>query len=101
MPLGFGVDAKDDTLARVQAWEPLLQQVGLQSIRPGGGGVDIAPLAGPGTILVSLVPDSQRYFDVHHSGTDTLDKVHPRELQLGANAMALLAYLLSEEGAAR
>ena len=47
---------------------------------------------------MSLVPDSQRYFDVHHSGTDTLDKVNPRELQLGANAMALLAWLLSEEG---
>ena len=44
------------------------------------------------------VPDSQRYFDVHHSGIDTLDKVHPRELQLGANIMALMAWLLSEEG---
>jgi hypothetical protein len=64
------------------------------------GGVDIGPLGESGTILVGLVPDSQRYFDVHHSGTDTLDKVHPRELQLGANAMALLAWLLSEEGIA-
>jgi hypothetical protein len=47
------------------------------------------------------VPDSQRYFDVHHSGTDTLDKVNPRELQLGANVMALMAYLVSEEGVAK
>jgi carboxypeptidase Q len=98
LPLGFGVGAQGEVLARIRAWEPLFQRIGLQWIRPGGGGVDIGPLGESGTTLISLVPDSQRYFDVHHSGTDTLDKVNPRELQMGANAMALLAYLLSEEG---
>ncbi len=98
LPLGIGVGAKGAQLERLQSWEPLFRRIGLQWIRPGGGGVDIAPLGESGTILMGLVPDSQRYFDVHHSGTDTLDKVHPRELQLGANAMALLAWLLSEEG---
>jgi carboxypeptidase Q len=101
LPMGMGVGAKGEALARVQSWEPLLQRVGLQWIRPGGGGVDIGPLGDSGTILMSLVPDSQRYFDVHHSGTDTLDKVNSRELQFGANAMALFAYLLSEEGLPR
>jgi carboxypeptidase Q len=101
LPLGFGVGGTDATVARVKAWEPLFQKVGLQWIRPGGGGVDIGPLGDSGTILMSLVPDSQRYFDVHHSGIDTIDKVNPRELQLGANAMALLAWLISEEGIAR
>ncbi len=101
LPLGFGVGATGETFTRIQGWEPLLQRVGLQWIRPGGGGVDIGPLAESGTILISLVPDSQRYFDVHHSGIDTLDKVNPRELQLGANAMALMAWLLAEEGLPR
>jgi hypothetical protein len=98
LPLGMGVGAQGEAFARVKAWEPLFQRVGLQWIRPGGGGVDIGPLGASGTTLMSLVPDSQRYFDVHHSGTDTLYKVHPRELQLGANVMALMAWLLSEEG---
>lgn len=97
LPLGFGIGATGEVFNRIKAWEPLFQRVGLQWIRPGGGGVDIAPLGPSGTVLMSLVPDSQRYFDVHHSGTDTLDKVHPRELELGATSMALLAYLLSEE----
>ena len=101
LPLGFGVSATGETLARIRGWEPLMQRVGLQWIRPGGGGVDIGPLAESGTILIALVPDSQRYFDVHHSGIDTIDKVNPRELQLGANAMALMAWLLSEEGIPR
>mgnify|MGYP001767316341 CR=1 FL=1 len=99
LPLGFGVGAKGEAFERIKAWEPLLRRVGLQWIRPGGGGVDIAPLGASGTVLISLVPDAQRYFDVHHSSSDTLDKVHPRELELGATAMAVLAYLLSEEGA--
>jgi hypothetical protein len=98
LPIGMGVGAKGEVFARIKAWEPLFQRIGLQWIRPGGGGVDVAPLGASGTILMGPVPDSQRYFDVHHSGTDTLDKVHPRELQLGANIMALMAYLLSEEG---
>ena len=40
----------------------------------------------------------QRYFDYHHSRNDTIDKVHPRELEMGAMAMAVLAWLISEEG---
>ena len=101
LPIGMGVGATGEALARIQAWEPLFRRIGLQWIRPGGGGVDIGPLGAGGTILMGPVPDSQRYFDVHHSGTDTLDKVNPRELQLGANVMALMAYLLSEEGVPR
>ncbi len=101
LPIGMGVGAKGEAFAQVKAWEPLLQRMGLQWVRPGGGGVDVGPLAESGTVLIGLVPDSQRYFDVHHSGRDTLDQVNPRELQLGANAMALLAYLLAEEGLPR
>ena len=101
LPLGFGVSASGEMLARIRSWEPLMQRIGLQWIRPGGGGVDIGPLGESGTILIDLVPDSQRYFDVHHSGVDTLDKVNPRELQLGANAMALMAWLLAEDGLPR
>ena len=44
------------------------------------------------------MPDSQRYFDLHHAATDTFDKVNKRELELGAAAMASLAWLLSEYG---
>jgi carboxypeptidase Q len=98
LPLGIGVTASDATYARVKRWEPILQHAGLQWIRPGGGGVDIGPLGPSGTILMSLVPDSQRYFDVHHSGIDTMDKVNARELELGATGMAMMAYLVAQEG---
>jgi hypothetical protein len=53
-------------------------------------------MAQKGIPCFGLLPENQRYFDYHHSDNDTLDKVNPRELELGAIIEALLAYLLSE-----
>lgn len=47
---------------------------------------------------MGFIPNAQTYFELHHSGLDTLDKVHPRELELGAIVLALGAYIVSEEG---
>jgi carboxypeptidase Q len=98
LPLGIGVAAKGAAFDRIKGWETLFRSIGLQWIGPGGGGTDIGPLGEAGCMLFSLVPDSQRYFEVHHSRLDTLDKVNARELQMGANALALLAYLLAQQG---
>ena len=46
--------------------------------------------------LASLIPDSQRYFDIHHSEEDTFDKVNRRELLLGAAAMGQLIYMIDK-----
>ena len=96
MPRGFSVS--ESHVARVSKWQPLLQVFGIERFTAGGGGADIGPLEPLGTILFGLRPDMQRYFDYHHSRNDTIDKVHPRELEMGAMAMAVLAWLISEEG---
>ncbi len=98
MPLGFGIGGGPQTVKHIQQWQALFEQLGMYWLRAGGGGVDIAPLAKQGTILIGLVPDCQRYFDFHHSGRDVLEAIHPRELELGAIAMAVLAYLIAQEG---
>ena len=66
-------------------------------IKGGGGGVDIGHLRPYCKLLFGLVPASQRYFDFHHSDLDTIESVHPRELALGAAAMAYLASVLADE----
>jgi hypothetical protein len=66
------------------------------SFAKGGGGSDINPLKKLGTLCIGYVPDSQRYFDVHHAASDTFDKVNKRELELGAASMAALIYLLDQ-----
>ena len=98
LPLGFSVSGPSGVVERLQKIAPLFEPLGLNWIRPGGGGVDIDPLAASGTVLIGLVPDSQRYFEVHHSALDVLEKVNPRELELGAVAMAFLAYIIAQEG---
>jgi|CXWL01.1.fsa_nt_gi hypothetical protein len=90
-------DAKK--LKRLAKWEPYLRIFEVDRLTPGGGGgADVGPLGPLGAVLFGLEPESQRYFDYHHSHNDTLDKVNPRELQLGANALALLCWMISEEG---
>lgn len=66
----------------------------------GGGGADIEPLvtADKKVILSSLLPDSQRYFDLHHARTDVFENVNKRELLLGAVNMAAFIYLVDQYG---
>lgn len=97
-PEGFHVGGGAAALEKIRAFEPLLRPAGVLWIRPGGGGADIGPLAASGTVMMSFMPDVQRYFDYHHSALDTLDSVHPRELELGAIVMAVMAAVLSEKG---
>ena len=49
-----------------------------------------------GSALYELEPESQRYFDVHHSALDVFESVNKRELELGAASLAALIYLLDQ-----
>ena len=96
-PRGFGVG--DSTAhAKLKAWEPVFAFMNADRIVLGGGGADIGPLARKGVPPIGLNVESHRYFDYHHSHNDTVDKVNERELALGAAAMAVLAYIISQEG---
>ncbi|CAM8671006.1 MULTISPECIES: M20/M25/M40 family metallo-hydrolase [Sphingobium] len=54
-----------------------------------GGGADIAPLVKAGVPVIDLQQDGTRYFDLHHTPDDTLDKVDPVQLQQNVAAWAL------------
>jgi hypothetical protein len=47
---------------------------------PGFGGADVAGLIQAGAPFVEFNQDASRYFDLHHSADDTLDKIDPAEL---------------------
>jgi carboxypeptidase Q len=97
-PRGFGFSGTPQQFQRFMAWKPLFQPYGAGDFANGGGGADIGPLRPLGTALAGFVPDSQRYFDVHHAPSDVLEAVSPRELHLGAVVMAGLVYLVSQYG---
>ena len=97
-PRGFTVHGDSLVLRKVQGWHSLFTPLLADRIIPGYSGVDVSPLVNSGVPGIGLDMESHRYFDYHHSDSDTIDKVHPRELEMGAIAQALLCYLISEEG---
>lgn len=97
-PRGFSLDADASYVEHFQQLKPWLLPYGIHHIEAGWGGVDIGPLKSHGTILLGLVPDSQRYMDYHHTENDTFDKVNKRELELGAATMASVVWWVSEYG---
>ena len=97
-PRGFSVETDSARFARLASWEYLFREMGADHIFRGGSGADISVLVGQGVPGIGLVPESQRYFDFHHSDNDVLDGVHERELNLGAAAMAILCYVIAQEG---
>ncbi|HWB92959.1 MAG TPA: M20/M25/M40 family metallo-hydrolase [Puia sp.] len=98
-PRGFSLSLNDTQLAAARPWIKLLQPYGVYEIEKGGGGTDVDSL-GPqvGAVVGELRPDSQRYFDLHHSRADVLEYVNKRELELGAINMAALIYLVDKYG---
>lgn len=97
-PRGFTMSAPEEMKNKVKSWKPLLEAYGLTDFNGEGGGADIGPLAPQGVPLFGYLPDSQRYFDYHHTQEDTFDKVSKRELELGAAAMAALTFLIDSKG---
>ncbi|GAB3977258.1 M28 family peptidase [Spirosoma terrae] len=97
-PRGFGIVGTPAQRVKVDPWKSLLAPYGLLEIGAGSGGADIGPLAQQGTVLFGFKPDSQRYFDYHHTMVDRFETVSQRELELGAASMASLVYLLDQYG---
>ncbi len=95
-PRGFECTGNPEQLADFLQQTQLLHSFDLHHFRAGFAGVDIYPLQAqfPGIVLFGLVPDSQRYFDVHHSPNDVFENVNKRELELGCAAMASFLYLI-------
>lgn len=94
VPRGFTMTADQIITSKVRSWEPLFAPYGLHDFDQAGGGADIEPLQKLGVPVMELLPDSQRYFNYHHTSEDKFEYVDPRELELGAASMATMVYLL-------
>jgi carboxypeptidase Q len=58
-------------------------------------GSDIGPMLGDGQPGVGLSQDGTRYFDLHHTANDTLDKVDPEQLRQNVAAWTATLAVLS------
>ncbi len=100
-PRGFGCEGDAATFperfAKFKAFEELLKPYDL-TLSKGGSGADVSRLKDQKGLLIGLVPDSQRYFDVHHTVNDTIQTVNKRELDMGVAAILSLIYLIDQYG---
>jgi carboxypeptidase Q len=75
----------------------LLEPIGLQHIGGGGGGADIGPIAAAGKVpMLAYQGDSTRYFTIHHTPADTVDRIAPEEVAKAAAALSVITYVVAD-----
>ncbi|UJF29519.1 M20/M25/M40 family metallo-hydrolase [Kaistella sp. 97-N-M2] len=95
-PRGIALVMSPEKRTQIQSWKNLFLPYGVHNLEMQYAGTDIEPMKEFGVPLAELVPDSQRYFDIHHSDEDTFDKVNRRELLLGSVVMSQLIYMIDK-----
>ena len=97
-PRGFSFEASENQFRKIKSWKKYFQPYLTDRFTLGGSGADIGPLRNGKIVLAGLRPDSQRYFEYHHTANDTFDAINKRELELGAAAMTSMIYLVDQCG---
>jgi carboxypeptidase Q len=95
-PLGFGFTGSDAAFGIISQVGTLLDKVGATAITRGGGGADIGPIMALGVPGMGLNVDGTKYFWYHHTDSDTVDKLDPKEVAQCAAAMAIMAYVIAD-----
>ncbi|WP_223559698.1 M20/M25/M40 family metallo-hydrolase [Chryseobacterium lathyri] len=95
-PRGISLEMDDKNRNQIKSWVNLFLPYGVYNFEGKYSGSDIAPLHEMGVPTAELVPDPQRYFDIHHTEEDTFEKVNRRELLLGAAVMTQLIYMIDK-----
>lgn len=84
----------DDKRPLVEAMHELLAPLDVAlGGNDSGGGADINALVKRGVPTLAPRQDATHYFDVHHTISDTLDKLDPESLDQNVAVYATLAYL--------
>jgi carboxypeptidase Q len=96
-PLGFGFSGGETARQKLKAIASLLRGVGADAILPGGGGADINPSTREARIPgLALAVDESKYFLIHHTPADTVDKIDAVEMAKCAAAVAVMTYVVAD-----
>ncbi len=75
----------------------LVSPLGLQPLGPGGGGADIGPISALGKVpMMAFDGDATKYFTIHHTPADTIDRIAPEEVSRAAAAIATMVYVVAD-----
>ena len=96
-PASIGFTGSAEARGVMQRVMSLLSPLGLQNPGGGGGGADIGPIAQAGGVpTMAYSGDSTRYFTIHHTHADTIDRISKAEVSKAAAAIAVIAYVTAD-----
>jgi len=98
-PRTIGLKGPLDVVNTMSKWTRFFPYNTIERIHLGGAAADLGPLnKETGTLVGNLIPDSQRYFDFHHTNADVFEAVNARELEMGTASIASFIYLVDQLG---
>lgn len=90
----FSSNVAEKNLPTVEKMKRLMKPLGIEyHNNKAGPGPDLIPLYQLGMSVFRLSQDGTDYFDLHHTGDDTLDKVDPASLAQNVAAYVVFAYI--------
>ena len=96
-PARLGFSGSDAARKIVSDIATLLTSIGMQDVVPGGGGADIGPIAALGKVpMMAYSGDPTRYFTIHHTPADTVDRIDPLEVSKAAASIATMVYVIAD-----
>jgi len=67
--------------------------IGYETGEPANGGADVGQMRELGVPVIDLNQDASRYFDLHHTANDTLDKVNRESFRQNLAAWVTMLYI--------
>jgi len=96
-PASLGFTGSEAARRYIDDIGTLLTPLGFPAIGPGGGGADIGPISAAGKVpMMAYNGDSVRYFTIHHTPADTVDRIAPEEVAKAAAAIATMTYVVAD-----
>lgn len=96
-PVRIGVSGSDQARAMIRDIATLLTGIDAHRVDPQGGGADIGPsVQAAGIPAVSLNGDPGRYFLIHHTPADTVDRIDPHDVSRAIAAVAVVSYIVAD-----
>ena len=75
----------------------LVSSLGFTSVGPTGGGADIGPIAEVGNVpTMAYLGETAKYFVIHHTAADTVERIAPDEVTRAAAAIAVISYVVAD-----
>src|SRR5439155_20648645 len=95
--LGFGFAGSETARRTIRSIVTLLHDLGVNRISSAGGGPDVDPsVQAAHVVALSLDVDDSKYWMIHHTEADTVDKIDAREMARCAAAVAVMAYVVAD-----